>query len=141
MREIRGMEFPDSIANVVQKLVDRMEEKIGTSHLFSSKKHLGGCLKFALRLPDESLANNKKAFRLFLLILPTKNGALARRPRPPKFGWKKKELSAATLDEVIRQGMSWFYQVQEMSIPDEYQDTENWLVLAGGQYESNRRRH
>jgi hypothetical protein len=37
MRKIRGIEFPDSIANVVQKLVDRMEEKIGTSHLFSSK--------------------------------------------------------------------------------------------------------
>jgi hypothetical protein len=139
MRKIRGIEFPDSIADVVQKLVDRIEEKIGTSHLFSSKTHFG--LKFALRLPDESKGKNKKAFRLFLLISPTKDGALARRPRPPKTGWKTKELTAATLDEVVRSGMSWFHQVQKMRIPDEYQDTENRLVLAGGQYESNRRRH
>ena len=58
MRKIRGIEFPDGIADVVQKLVDRMEEKIGTSHLFSSKKHFG--LKFALRLPDESKGKNKR---------------------------------------------------------------------------------
>ena len=139
MPEVRGIEFPDNIANVVQQLVDRMEEKIGTSHLFSSKKHFG--LKFALRLPDESRGKSKKAFRLFLLISPTKDGALATRPRPPKTDWKTKELTAATLDEVFRAGMSWFYQVQKMSIPDEYQNTENWLVLAGGQYESNHQRH
>ncbi len=88
MREIRGIEFPDSIADVVQKLVDRMEEKIGMSHLFSSKKHFG--LKFALRLPDESKGKNKKAFRLFLLISPTKDGALAIRPRPLRLVGRQK---------------------------------------------------
>ena len=78
MREIRGIEFPDRIADVVQSLVDQIESKIGTSHLFSSKRHFG--LKFALRLPNESQGKHKKAFRLFLLISPTKSGAMARRP-------------------------------------------------------------
>lgn len=139
MPEIRGIEFPDCIADVVQQLVDRMEGKIGTTHLFSSKKHLG--LKFALRLPDESKGKRKKAFRLFLAISPTKDGALARRPRPPKTGWERKALTAATLDEVFRSGMSWFFEVQKKSVPNEYQDTENYLVLPGGQVESNRRKH
>jgi len=136
MREIREVAFHDGIADVVQALIDRMEAKIGPTHLFSSTKHFG--LKFALRLPDESKGKNKKAYRLFLMISPTADGALARRPRPPKTDWERKRLTAETIDEVFRAGMSWFHQVQKIKIPDEYQSTGNWLVLAGGRYESNK---
>ena len=136
MRNIRGIEFPNGIADVVEELVRRIEEKIGFNHLFASRMHFG--LKFALRLPDESKGKNKKAYRLFLLISPTANGAVARRPRPPKTDWERMPLTMDTIDEVFRAGMSWFYQVQKMKIPDEYQATDNWLVLAGGRYESKR---
>jgi hypothetical protein len=136
MSEIRGIAFHNGIAPVVQELIDRIEAKIGTTHLFSSRKHFG--LKFALRLPDESKGKNKKAYRLFLMISPTATGARAVRPMPPKTDWETMALTPATIDEVFRAGMSWFYQVQKKEIPDEYQATDHWLVLAGGRYESKK---
>ena len=138
MRNVRGIEFGNEIADVVEALVRRIEEKIGSEHLFASRMHFG--LKFALRLPDESKGKNKKAYRLFLLISPTADGAVARRPRPPKTDWKRMELTTGTIDEVFRAGMSWFFEVQKMKVPKEYEPTENRLVLAGGQFESDRRK-
>jgi len=138
MPEIHGVEFSQSVAPIVEQLIQRIEHKIGKAHLFSSTKHLG--LKWALRLPGESKAKHKKAFRLFLAVSPDGSGAMAKRPRPPKTGWERMPLTSSTLDEVFRSAMSWFYQVQESNIPDEYQDTENRPVLADGRFESDPRK-
>jgi len=62
MREIRGIEFPDSIADVVQQLIDRMEEKIGTSHLFSSKKHFGLSLHCVCRTNRKARTKRHSAY-------------------------------------------------------------------------------
>jgi hypothetical protein len=133
--DVHGVTFSDEIAQTVRDLIDRLAGICAPSAISTHD----GWVRLSLRHPREQ--RNSRAYRLFFEVRPDGSEAVIRKPMPVKSGDRRVKVTTQNLEQLVRMGHDWFRQASNPKLPIEYQSTESKAVVAGGQFESNRRKH
>ena len=139
MRKLHDIKFSTQAAKLVEQVLKRAVKLFPEHEVFGDHRSRRNDIRLALSKPSDG----KTARGTFFIIHASRDGSAAVR-RPRTKGHRDAQLRPLTqksMDEILRDAVSWYGAVQPSKKPVSFANTEAKRVFAGGHFESKRREH